>query len=96
MLTALEPVAGARRVLVGRQLPNGTQVLVPQLVLPRTCRRLDGVMKIAFDNRAEAKAAKTKHEDVYRCPHCVAYHLASKQRHKQSGLADSNIRSRAA
>ncbi|HEY1976389.1 MAG TPA: hypothetical protein VGG89_07590 [Candidatus Baltobacteraceae bacterium] len=62
-------------------MPDGTQVLVPQVLLPRTCRRLDGVTKVAYATRAEAKAAKTKHHTVYRCPHCGAFHLATKLRH---------------
>lgn len=78
MLVTLERNPGARLLFVGRPLPNGGQVLVPRVELPRTCRRLDGVTKIAYATRGEAKAAATKHHIVYRCPHCSAFHLASK------------------
>ncbi len=78
MLQPLERNPAARVLFVGRPLPNGSQVLVPRVVLPRTCRRLDGATKIAYATRTEAKAAATKHHAVYRCPHCPAFHLASK------------------
>ncbi len=78
MLQTLERNPAASLLFIGRPLPNGTQVLVPKVLLPRTCRRLDGVTKIAFETRGDAKAAATKHHTVYRCPHCAAFHLASK------------------
>ena len=78
MLQTLERIPAAHLLLVGRPLPDGSQVLVPRVVLPRTCRRLDGVTKAAYASRAEAKGAATKHHAVYRCPHCSAFHLASK------------------
>lgn len=78
MLQTLERNPGARLLFVGRPLPDGSQVLVPRVVLPRTCRRLDGVAKLAYATRAEAKAAATKHHIVYRCTHCASFHLASK------------------
>lgn len=80
MLTILDRIPAAQLLFVGRPLPNGAQVLVPKVVLPRTCRRLDGVTKIAYARRAEAKTAKTKHDAVYSCPHCGAFHLATKTR----------------
>lgn len=80
MLTVLDRIPAAQLLFVGRPMPNGGQVLIPQVRLPRTCRRLDGVTKIAYATRAEAKAAKTKHDAVYGCPHCGAFHLATKTR----------------
>ena len=68
-------------VYASRSLPDGSQVLIPRLVMPRTCRRLDGVTKMTYSTRAEAKAAKTKHHAVYGCPNCGAFHLATKHRH---------------
>jgi hypothetical protein len=73
---------GSCLVIIGRWLPNGSHVLIPKTVLPRTCRRLDGVVKVAFDSRAEAKAARTKHDVAYRCRHCARFHLATKHRRK--------------
>jgi uracil-DNA glycosylase len=52
--------ATARLLFVGRPMPGGTQVLVSQVVRSRTCRRLDGITKIAYGTRAEEKAARTK------------------------------------
>ena len=82
MPTMLESVPVARLLFVGRPMPNGTQVLVPQLVRPRTCRRLDSVTKIGYATRSDAKAARTKHDTLYRCPHCGAYHLATRRRQR--------------
>lgn len=82
MQTVFDRNPAAQLLFVGRPMPNGTQVLVPRVVLPRTCRRLDGVTKIAYATRAEAKAAKTKHDAAYRCPHCAAFHLATRRAHQ--------------
>jgi hypothetical protein len=82
MLTMLERTAATQLRFIGRPMPDGKQVLVPQVVRPRTCRRLDGVTKIAYSSRAEAKAAKTKHDALYHCPHCGSFHLATKVRRR--------------
>ncbi|HTV73645.1 MAG TPA: hypothetical protein VME66_08080 [Candidatus Acidoferrales bacterium] len=96
MLTMLEPIAGARHIFVTRPMPNGTQVLVPRLMLPRTCRRLDGVTKISYATRADAKAARTKHDEVYRCANCGAYHLATKHKPGSERPIGRAVRARAA
>jgi len=80
MRTAVETIPEARFLFVDRPMPDGSHVLVPRLIRPRTCRRLDGVTKVAYATRAEAKAARTKHDDVYRCPNCGAFHLATRRR----------------
>lgn len=67
-------------IFEARPLPNGTHVLVPRIRLPRTCRRLDGVVKVAFDSRAEARRARPKHQHAYRCPNCRQFHLATDRR----------------
>lgn len=95
MLSAFESASAPRLLLVGRPMPDGTQVLVPQVIRPRTCRRLDGVKKISYATRAQAKAARTKHDEIYRCPNCGAFHLATKHR-REARPALSDARPRAA
>ncbi len=68
-------------VFVGRPMPTGAQVLVPKIVRPRTCRRADGVTKVAYADRRGAKAARSKHDLAYRCPNCGSFHLATKHQH---------------
>ncbi len=80
MLATFASTSAVRQIFVGRPMPDGSQTLVPRIVRPRTCRRLDGVTKISYSSRSEAKAARTKVARVYRCPHCRAYHLATKHR----------------
>jgi hypothetical protein len=96
MMTILETLPAARLVFVARPMPGGAQVLVPQIVRPRTCRRLDGVAKIGYATRAEAKAATTKHHDVYRCPHCDAFHLATRHGRRSEAKLAATTRSRVA
>lgn len=57
-------------VFVAYPLPNGTQVLMPRRLRPRSCVRLDGVEKIRYKSRSEAQRGCRKHEAVYRCRHC--------------------------
>jgi hypothetical protein len=80
MAILLETYTTAHLVYAARNLADGTQVLLPRIVLPRTCRRLDGVTKIAYESRAEAKAARTKYEAVYRCKNCGRHHIATRRR----------------
>lgn len=61
-----------------RILPDGTHVLVPIVRRPRTCERADHVAKRTYTSRKAAKAARTKHHHLYRCPNCGEFHLASK------------------
>lgn len=98
MMTVIEspPPSAASILFVGRPLPDGTQVLVPQLVRPRTCRRLDGVTKIAYASRAEAKGARTKHDSLYRCPHCGHFHLATRNGHRLHIAAPTSVVAKAA
>lgn len=88
--------ASTSLVFAARPLPGGAQVLVPVIVRPRTCHRLDGVAKVAYGSRAEAKAARTKHHGVYRCPNCKAFHLATKRRRGSGSQVPRAIRSQAA
>ncbi len=67
-------------ILIGTPLPNGTMVLVPRYVRPRSCHRLDGTAKIAFDSRSDARRRCAKHEHTYRCKFCGAWHLATTKR----------------
>lgn len=79
MLTVTErPLS--QLVFAARPMRDGSQVLVPRVMLPRTCRRLDGVTKVAYESRSEAKGARSKHDCLYRCPHCGWYHLATRRR----------------
>ena len=48
-----------------------------------SCRWLDGVMKVALESRAGAKAARTKHETVYQCPNCGFHHVATRHRRSE-------------
>jgi hypothetical protein len=77
MAIVVETHTTAHLVYEARNLVNGSQVLVPRIVLPRTCRRLDGVTKIAYESRAEARAARAKHHVAYRCKNCGYFHLAT-------------------
>ena len=87
MLTTTEIGTTGQVVFADRILPDGSHVLVPQIVLPRTCRRLDGATKVCYATRAEAKAARTKHDAVYHCPNCGTYHLATRHRHSPRPIA---------
>jgi hypothetical protein len=66
-----------------RILPDGTHVLVPKMSRPRTCRRADGVPKVSYASRRAARAARTKHDVLYRCPNCESYHLATDRRARE-------------
>lgn len=83
-------------VFAAKVLPDGSQVLVPSVRRPRTCRRLDGIVKVAYEGRAAAKAARTKHDVVYRCPNCKRYHLATKKQKQRDIDAESTAFCRAA
>lgn len=65
-----------------RILPNGEHVLVPKAQLPRTCRRSDGAPKVRYGDRHGARAARTKHHNLYHCPNCDGYHLATDRRRR--------------
>ena len=80
-MSIASPANATQIIYASRSLPDGSQVLIPRFVMPRTCRRLDGVTKVTYATRAEAKAAKAKHHAVYRCPNCGGLHLATKHRH---------------
>ena len=67
----------ADTILVATPLPNGKMILVPRYARPRSCHRLDGTAKIAFVTRADARRSCAKHEHVYRCKFCGAWHLAT-------------------
>jgi hypothetical protein len=67
-------------IFEARILPDGRHVLVPKPQRPRTCRRADGVPKIAYGSRAAARGARSKHQHLYRCPNCGRYHLATDRR----------------
>ena len=67
-------------ILIATPLPNGTMVLVPRYSRPRSCHRLDGTAKIAFDSRSDARRRCAKHEHIYRCKFCGAWHLATAKR----------------
>jgi hypothetical protein len=64
-------------ILIGTPLPNGTMVLVPRFARARSCHRLDGTAKIAFETRSDARKSCRKHEHVYGCKFCGAWHLAT-------------------
>lgn len=70
-----------------RILPDGSHVLIPRLRRPRTCRRADGVPKRSYGSRGEARAARTKHDVLYRCSNCGQYHLATDRRHRERSTA---------
>lgn len=74
-------------IFVDRILPDGSHVLVPKTQRPRTCRRADGVPKVSYASRSAARAARTKHDVLYRCPNCEQYHLATDRRHRERTLA---------
>jgi RNase P subunit RPR2 len=80
MAILVETHTQAHLVYEARNLANGSQVLLPRIVLPRTCRRLDGVTKISYESRTEAKAARAKYEVVYRCRNCGRHHVATRHR----------------
>jgi len=67
-------------VFVAYPLPNGRQAIMPRRVRPRSCVRLDGAEKLLFASRAEARRGCPKHQTVYRCPQCGAWHRATKKR----------------
>jgi hypothetical protein len=66
-----------------RILPDGKHVLIPKFERPRTCRRADGIPKVCYSSRDAARAARTKHHVLYRCPNCERYHLATDRRHRE-------------
>jgi len=70
----------ADTILIATPLPNGKMVLVPRYGRPRSCHRLDGTAKIAFDTRSNARRRCAKHEHIYRCKFCGAWHLATTHR----------------
>ncbi len=78
MHRSVRPVNGT--VLVARTLPNGTQVLVPWSVRPRSCVRLDGTEKVVFESRSDAARGCPKHQTFYRCRACGAWHRATDRR----------------
>ena len=67
-------------VFVAYPLRNGQQAIMPHRVRPRSCVRLDGVEKVAYAGRAEARRGCPKHEEAYRCRFCGAWHRATKRR----------------
>lgn len=70
-------------IFEARVLPSGEQVLIPRAPRPRTCYRLDGVPKKAYDTRAQARRARTKHDTIYRCGTCGHFHLATDTRERR-------------
>ena len=64
-------------IFVDRILPDGTHVLIPRTQRPRTCRRADGVPKVAYVSHDAARAARKKHQHLYLCPNCERYHIAT-------------------
>jgi len=67
-------------VLVARALPDGTQVLIPRTLRPRSCVRLDGTEKVVYDSRSYAARGCPKHMTFYRCKACGAWHRATNRR----------------
>jgi hypothetical protein len=74
-------------IFVDRILPDGSHVLVPKPDRPRTCRNANGVPKVGYSSRDDARAARTKHHVLYRCPNCDRYHLATDRRHRERSHA---------
>ncbi|MFN2450345.1 MAG: hypothetical protein ABR508_11265 [Candidatus Baltobacteraceae bacterium] len=74
------PFAELDVVFVAHPLPNGTQVLMPRAVRPRSCVRLDGTEKIAYASRSEAGRGCPKHQVTYRCKQCREWHRATKRK----------------
>jgi hypothetical protein len=68
---------GPDTILIATPLPHGTMVLVPRYAQQRSCHRLDGTAKIAFASRSGARRRCAKHEHIYRCKFCGAWHLAT-------------------
>jgi hypothetical protein len=68
-------------------LPNGTQALMPHRMRPRSCVRLDGVEKVVYASRSEARRHCPKHELTYRCRQCGAWHRATKARSAKRRIA---------
>ena len=67
-------------VFVAYPLRNGRQAIMPRRIRPRCCVRLDGVEKIVYASRADARHGCGKHERTYRCGQCGAWHRATKTR----------------
>lgn len=70
-------------IFEARHLPDGRQGLVPKSKRPRCCMRSDGVAKVRYDTRELAHRAKRKHQKIYRCSHCAAFHVATLKRHSK-------------
>ncbi len=81
------PVLPSDVVIVAYPLRNGTQALMPRRVTPRSCVRLDGKAKAGYASRAVARRSCAKHENVYRCRFCAAWHRATKR--KPNSLCDT-------
>ena len=73
-------IAPAEFVFVAYPLPNGSQAIMPRRVRPRCCVRLDGIEKLVYASRAEARKHCPKHEVAYRCRQCGGWHRATKTR----------------
>ncbi len=67
-------------IFVAYPLPNGTQVIMPRRVRPRSCVRLDGGEKIVYASRSDARRGCPKHEVVYCCRYCARWHRATKRK----------------
>ena len=65
-------------VLIAHPMRDGSQVLVARSRRPRSCVRLDGVEKVTYADRADARRGCPKHEIAYRCRHCASWHRATK------------------
>jgi hypothetical protein len=78
-------------VLIGTPLPDGTQVLVPRFVRVRSCHRLDGTAKIAHRSRSDARKRCAKHQEVYKCNFCAAWHIATTRRKKKLSEAEAHL-----
>jgi hypothetical protein len=74
------PVLASDVVIVAYPLRNGRQALMPRRVSPRSCVRLDGHAKAGYASRADARRSCPKHEIVYRCRFCAAWHRATKRK----------------
>jgi len=70
----------ADTILIATPLPNGSQALVPRYTRSRSCHRLDGTAKIAFESRSDTRSRCQKYEHIYRCKFCGAWHLATTKR----------------